>query len=104
MYRCLALALMKHIEQGKEKMHITELYPVSGGEQKFIFNFFNQSFTQNINLLTEFFKDKNNSDSANIHLGDMKMISEKYCLENGDKDNDNIDMIKHIKKMEVKKL
>ena len=26
------------------------------------------------------------------------MISEKYCLENGDKDNDNIDMIKHIKK------
>ena len=51
-----------------------------------------------LNLLTEFFKDKNNSDSANIHLGDMKMISEKYCLENGDKDNDNIDMIKHIKK------
>ena len=100
MCRCLALALMKHIEQGKEKMHITELYPVSGGEQKFIFNFFNQSFTQNINLLTEFFKDKNNSDSANIHLGDMKMISvlEKYCLENGDKDNDDIDMIKHIKK------
>ena len=79
-------------------MHITELYPVSGEEQKFSFNFFNQPFTQNINLLTEFFKDKNNSDSANIHLGDMKMISEKFCLENGDKDNDNIDMIKHIKK------
>ena len=102
MCRCLALALMKHIEQGKEKMHLTELYLASNspnctGEQKLNFSFFNESFNQNINLLTEFFSTKNNKDA---NLGDMnvKSILEKFCLENGDIGNDDIDMVKHIKK------
>ena len=103
MCRCLALALMKHIEQGKEKMHLTDLYPIilsnsiENEKLKLNFSFFNQSFNQNMNLLTEFFSEKNNAQG---NLGDLNMrsILEKFCLENDDIDNDDIDMMKHIKK------
>ena len=103
MCRCLALALMKHIEQGKEKMHITDLYPiipnnsVENKKLKLNFSFFNQSFNQNMNLLTEFFCEKNN-DHGNLGDLNMRSILEKFCLENGDIDNEDIDMMKHIKK------
>ena len=93
MCRCLGLALMKHIEQGKEKQHITELY---NQEQTLKFYFYNSGFNKNINLLTDFFK----TNTDNNKLGDLNLISilEKYCLENDDIDNDDIDFIKHIKK------
>ena len=103
MCRCLALALMKHIEQGKEKMHITDLYPIipnnstENKKPKLNFCFFNQSFNQNMNLLTEFFCEKNN-DQGNLGDLNMRSILERFCLENGDIDNDDIDLMKHIKK------
>ena len=93
MCRCLGLALMKHIEQGKEKQHITELY---SQDQNLKFYFYNSGFNKNKKLLTDFFKVNNDNNK----LGDLKLTSilEKYCLENDDIDNDDIDFIKHIKK------
>ena len=93
MCRCLGLALMRHIEQGKEKQHITELY---FEKQNLKYSFFNSDFNKHISLLTDFF-EINNSD---INLGDSNKISilEKFCLENGDNDNDDIEIMKHIKK------
>ena len=46
--------------------------------------------------MTDFFK----TNTDNNKLGDLNLISilEKYCLENDDIDNDDIDFIKHIKK------
>ena len=95
MCRCLGLALMKHIEQGKEKQHITELFSDKNQNPIFNFTFFNTDFNNNISLLKDFFK--NDKDSK---LGDLNMISilEKFYLENGEPDNDDIDFMKHIKK------
>ena len=95
MCRCLGLALMKHIEQGKEKQHITELFSDKNQNPILYFTFFNTDFNNNISLLKDFFK--NDKDSK---LGDLNMISilEKFYLENGEPDNDDIDFMKHIKK------
>ena len=96
MCRCLGLALMKLIEQGKEKQHLTELY-TSNENQDLKFKFFNTEFNKNLNMIKDFFNVKSGN---NEKLGDSNMISilEKYCLENNDIDNDDIDMMKHIKK------
>ena len=95
MCRCLGLALMKHIEQGKEKQHITELFSDQNQNPIFNFTFFNTDFNNNISLIKDFFK--NDKDSK---LGDSNTISilEKFYLENGEPDNDDIDFMKHIKK------
>ena len=101
MCRCLGLALMKHIEQGKEKQHITELFSdqnqnqIQNVEQNMNFTFFNTDFNNNISLLKDFFKNSNDSK-----LGDSNMISilEKFYIEIGEPDNDDIDLMKHIKK------
>ena len=94
MCRCLGLALMRHIEQGKEKQHITELY--NEQNQKIDFTFFNSDFNDNISLIKDFFNNKNNE----AKLGDLNMISilESFYLKNSELDNDNIDLMKHIKK------
>ena len=102
MCRCLGLALMKLIEQGKEKQHITELY-TSEQNQDLKFTFFNKDFNNNISLLKDFF---NNKENNKVKFGDLHMMSvlEKFCLDNGDVDNDDIDMMKHIKKSEDEKI
>ena len=94
MCRCLGLALMRIIEQGKEKQHITELYTSNEKDNQVLnFKFYNSEFNKSINLLKDFFNTNNNEK-----LGEMNMISilEKFCLEHGDVDNDDIDMMKHI--------
>ena len=94
MCRCLGLALMRIIEQGKEKQHITELYTSNEKDNQVLnFKFYNSDFNKSINLLKDFFNTNNNEK-----LGEMNMISilEKFCLEHEDIDNDDIDMMKHI--------
>ena len=94
MCRCLGLALMRIIEQGKEKQHITELYISNEKDNQVLnFKFYNSDFNKSINLLKDFFNTNNNEK-----LGEMNMISilEKFCLEHNDIDNDDIDMMKHI--------
>jgi len=94
MCRCLGMALMRIIEQGKEKQHITELYTSNESDNQVLnFKFYNSDFNKSINLLKDFFNANNNEK-----LGEMNMISilEKFCIEHGDIDNNDIDMMKHI--------
>ena len=102
MCRCLGLALMRIIEQGKEKQHITELYTSNETDNQVLnFKFYNSDFNKSINLLKDFFNTNNNKK-----LEEMNMISilEKFCLEHGDIDNDDIDMMKHIIKKDDEKI
>ena len=96
MCRCLGLALMRHFEQGNEKQHITELYTP---DKDLKYNFINTDFNKNLKLIKDFYNIHNdiNKDSK---LGDLNVISilEKFSLENNDIDNDDIDIMKHIKK------
>jgi hypothetical protein len=93
MCRCLGLALMRHLEQGKEKQHITDL---DTPEKAFKFSFMNIDFNNNIHLLKDFF----NTNAGGKLLGDLKMVSvlEKYYMENEGVDDNDIDMMKHLKK------
>ena len=102
--RCLGLALMKLIEQGQEKEHITELFDKTNkSNNKYNFYFLNEEFNNNIFLIEEFFNEINNKDSnesKNKILGDMNLISilEKLSIKKEDNDNDEINMVKHLKK------
>ena len=93
MCRCLGLALYKLIEQGQEKQHLTEL-------KNYKFSFFNPIFNKNINLIQNFFDQTFNSTNNAIKLGDLNLISplEKLYIETDEHDNDDLDIMKHIKK------
>ena len=95
MCRCLSLALMRLIEQGNEKQHITELYQL---DQNLKFYFINSDFNKNLHLIKDFYNISNTN--KDFKLGDLNLISilEKFYMENNDIDNDDIDMMKHIKK------
>ena len=101
--RCLGLALMKLIEQGQEREHITELFDENNKKNnKYNFYFLNEEFNNNINLLEEFFNELNSKDNndKNKILGDFNLlpIIEKLELKNGEITNDSINMLNHIKK------
>jgi hypothetical protein len=101
--RCLGLALMKLIEQGQEREHITELFDENNKKNnKYNFYFLNEEFNNNIYLLEEFFNELNSKDNTdkNKILGDFNLlpIIEKLELKNGEIANDSINMLNHIKK------
>ena len=104
--RCLGLALMKIIEQGQEREHITDLYDKNiNNKNKFNFSFLNEEFNENIFLIEEFFNRENNTNINNeeknkILLGDMNItpILEKLNMQNGGNDTSEINMLKHLKK------
>ena len=55
MCRCLGLAIMKHIESGKDKQHITDLIDVKDG-----FSFFNSLYNSKMDFVLNFFDKKDN--------------------------------------------
>ena len=103
MCRCLSLAIMKLIESGKGKQHITDLMEKDNEK----FEFFNTFFNSNYNIISDFFgKNKNigenntnNLDNNNI---DNKMSNlEKLELQENkpiNNDNEEINFLKHLKK------
>ena len=104
--RCLGLALMKIIEQGQEREHITDLYDKNiNNKNKFNFSFLNEEFNDNIFLIEEFFNTENktnkNIDEKNkILLGDKNIIPilEKFNIQKEGNDTSEINMLKHLKK------
>ena len=105
--RCLGLALMKIIEQGQDKEHITDLYnPLNPKNNKYNFTFLNDDYNKNIFLLEEFFNsdDKNNKlekgENSKKILGDMNLISvlEQLSMKKNEIDNKDINLIKNLKK------
>ena len=102
--RCLGLALMKYIEQGKEKEHITELYDKDNKiSNKYNFFFLNEEFNNNIFLIEEFFNidnNKSNNEKEPKLLGDKNIIPilEKLNIKKGENDNEKINIVKHLKK------
>ena len=56
MCRCLSLAIMKLLESGKGKKHITDLME----KQNEKFSFFNSIFDSNIDIIYNFFKNSGN--------------------------------------------
>ena len=104
--RCLGLALMKIIEQGQEREHITDLYDKNiNNKNKFNFSFLNEEFNENIFLIEEFFNidnniDKNADEKNKILLGEMNIIPilEKFYMKKEGNDNNEINMLKHLKK------
>ena len=76
MCRCLSLAIMKLLESGKGKQHITDLMDKENEK----FEFFNNFFNSNYNIISEFFdKNKNQNNKLN-------------------EDNIDINLLKHLKK------
>ena len=101
--RCLGLALMKIIEQGQDKEHISDLYdPNSTKNNKYNFKFLNDDFNKNIFLIEEFFNNTklNGEENNKKILGDMNLISilEQLSMKKNEIDNKDINLIKHIKK------
>lgn len=99
--RCLGLSLMKLIEQGQEKEHITELYDQNNkNKNKYNYYFMNEEFNENIFLIEEFFNDIINNKDNNKLLGDMNKISilENFYMKKGDINNNGINIVRHLKK------
>ena len=98
MCRCLSLAIMKLLESGKGKQHITDLMDKENEK----FEFFNNFFNSNYNIISEFFdKNKNNEENNTNNNIDNKMSNlEKLELQNNKLNEDNIDinLLKHLKK------
>ena len=98
MCRCLSLAIMKLLESGKGKQHITDLMDKENEK----FEFFNNFFNTNYNIISEFFdKNKNNEENKTNNNIDNKMSNlEKLELQNNKLNEDNIDinLLKHLKK------
>ena len=98
MCRCLSLAIMKLLESGKGKQHITDLMDKENEK----FEFFNNFFNSNYNIISEFFdKNKNNGENNTNNNIDNKMSNlEKLELQNNKLNEDNIDinLLKHLKK------
>ena len=98
MCRCLSLAIMKLLESGKGKQHITDLMDKENEK----FEFFNNFFNSNYNIISEFFdKNKNNEENKTNNNIDNKMSNlEKLELQNNKLNEDNIDinLLKHLKK------
>ena len=98
MCRCLSLAIMKLLESGKGKQHITDLMEKDNEK----FEFFNNFFNSNYNIISEFFGKEQNNEINNINNNiDNKMSNlEKLELQNNKLSSDNIDinLLKHLKK------
>jgi hypothetical protein len=80
MCRCLGMALMKHLESSKEKMHVTELV-----DSKQKFSFFNSIYNKNINFLMTFFNlETKIQEMSNLDKIDYfeKLEKEKNLNEN----------------------
>ena len=111
--RCLGLALMKIIEQGQDKEHITDIYNSNiTNTNKYNFTFLNEDFNNNISLIEEFFNSNSKNNELNGEennkkiLGDMNLISilEQLSMKKNEMDNKEINIIKHIKKTSDEKL
>lgn len=68
MCRCLGLAIMKHIETGKDKQHITDLMDIKDN-----FSFFNSLYNSKMDFLFNFFsKDNNTQQMSNLDRLDLE--------------------------------
>ena len=100
MCRCLSLAIMKLLESGKGKQHITDLMEKDNEK----FEFFNNLFNSNYNIISEFFgkeqKNENNNIEVNDNIDNKMSNLEKLELLNNKLNSDNIDinLLKHLKK------
>ena len=102
MCRCLSLAVMKLLESGKGKQHITDIMEKENEK----FEFFNNLFNSNMDIITDFFGK--NKDNQNNNINNQEKISnlEKLELKENKTVNDNNDItfLKHIKKDKDDKL
>ena len=96
MCRCLSLAIMKLLESSKGKQHITDIMEKDNEK----FEFFNTLFNSNMDIIKDFF-DKNKDNQNDINKN-SQMISNLEKLELKEKntidDNNDITLLKHIKK------
>ena len=94
MCKCLGLALMKLLESGKGKSHITDLI-----QNKIKFLFFNSVYNKNFEILSDFFNLENKKEIETIsNLEKLNTI-----LQN-DEDNQEINILKHVSKPDDKNL
>ena len=81
MCRCLGLAIMKHLENGKGKQHISDLMNLNEN-----FTFFNSLYNSNMEFLFNFFdKNKNFSDEQ---ISNLDKLENKLNSENKNYVND----------------
>ena len=81
MCRCLGLAIMKHLENGKGKQHISDLMNLNEN-----FSFFNSLYNSNMEFLFNFFdKNKNFSDEQ---ISNLDKLENKLNSENKNYVND----------------
>ena len=94
MCKCLGLALIKYLEQGKGKSHITDLIK---NKDKFIF--FNSTYNKNFEILSNFFNSENNKE-----IDMLSNLEKLNLILKNDDDNQEINILKHISKPNDKNL
>ena len=91
MCRCLGLAIMKHIESGKDKQHITELLDIKDN-----FSFFNSLYNSKMDFLFNFFdKELNPSQMSNL---------DRIDFEEHQKQKEHISFANHFKQKKDEEL
>ena len=95
MCRCLSLAIMKLLESGKGKQHITDIMEKENEK----FEFFNNLFNSNMDIISDFFdknKDGQNNDITAQKISNLEKLElkENKTVD----DNNDITFLKHIKK------
>ena len=98
MCRCLSLAIMKLLESSKGKQHITDLMDKENEK----FEFFNNFFNSNYNIISDFFGKNANTDNNKDNNIDNKMSNLEKLEQQENKpinnDNEDINFLKHLKK------
>ena len=89
MCRCLGLAIMKHIESGKDKQHITELLDIKDN-----FSFFNSLYNSKMDFFFNFF-DKDVNQMSNL---------DRIDYEEHQKQKEHISFVNHFKQKKDEEL
>ena len=93
MCRCLGLAIMKHLENGKGKQHISDL--MNNNES---FSFFNSLYNSNMEFLFNFFDKNKNFEEEISNLDKLEnKLNENKNNENLFKDDKPISYVHHFK-------
>ena len=102
MCRCFGLAVMKHIEAGKDKQHITDILTdpsvTATAVSKEAFTFYSSTYNSHISFLFSFFNSENNQTQSISNLDRLELESDANSAHN------RVSYINHFKQKKDEEL